>query len=164
MTKKISEEARKYLRSIARRGGKKRAASLNEFERSQLATNAANARWTKENHRIAEDTAQVVKRVIDRLEEIRQREPAAVIRYTGPFPPEIVTGPTMFEQGDVILSPEGLAEWLQIPLSTVRDLCRARSQKRDRYPLPFFKLGKRVRFTKRQVLEWLSKLEQARKS
>ena len=69
--------------------------------------------------------------------------------------------------GDEILSPKQLGAWLEIPLSTIRDLCRTRSQKRDGHlALPFFRIGKRVRFNKTDVLLWLTKLEaaQARKS
>ncbi|MBZ5572609.1 MAG: helix-turn-helix domain-containing protein [Acidobacteriia bacterium] len=95
-------------------------------------------------------------------------EPVGVSRADG-FAPvvlrrEDVTGPTGLQEGDQILTPEGLSEWLQIPVSTVRDLCRKRSQKRDKHPLPFFHVGKRVRFNKTEVMQWLSKLEQARKS
>jgi predicted DNA-binding transcriptional regulator AlpA len=67
------------------------------------------------------------------------------------------------QPGDDILTPQALADWLQIPISTVRDLCRTRSQTRDQFPLPFLKIGKRTRFNRTEVLSWLSKLEAARK-
>lgn len=73
-------------------------------------------------------------------------------------------GPTAMQASDEILSPQQLSAWLQVPVSTVRELCRTRAQKRDRYPLPYLKVGKRVRFNKTEVVSWLSKLEQARRN
>jgi helix-turn-helix protein len=64
---------------------------------------------------------------------------------------------------DEILSPQQLSAWLQIPVSTVRELCRSRSQKRDgALALPCFHVGKRIRFNKTAVLTWLTKLEAQR--
>lgn len=68
--------------------------------------------------------------------------------------------PTMYMDGDEILTPEQLSEWLQIPVSTVRDLCRTRAQKRDRHPLPLHHIGKRVRFYRSEIVSWLSHLSE----
>jgi hypothetical protein len=104
--------------------------------------------------------------LIDRLSQIRH-EPMGKAYLDGI---EFTVGPRRSDrlyglaEGDAILTPQSLADWLQIPVTTVRELCRKRAQARDRYPLPFFHVGKRVRFNKREVLTWLTKLEAARKN
>jgi excisionase family DNA binding protein len=64
--------------------------------------------------------------------------------------------------GDELLTPQALAELLQIPVTSVRDLCRRRTQARDKFPLPYLRIGRRMRFNKREVYAWLGKLEGSR--
>ena len=60
--------------------------------------------------------------------------------------------------GDELLTPAQMGEWLQLSESTIHELCRTRAQQK-RNPLPFFKVGRAVRFNKTEIMKWLSQLE-----
>jgi|SRR6516164_9054498 excisionase family DNA binding protein len=62
------------------------------------------------------------------------------------------------ETNDEILTPAQLGDWLQLSESTIHELCRTRAQER-RNPMPFFKVGRAVRFNKTEVVKWLTNLE-----
>jgi len=47
MTKKLTDEFRKYLASLGRKGGKARTQKMTPKERKELARKAAQARWAK---------------------------------------------------------------------------------------------------------------------
>jgi predicted DNA-binding transcriptional regulator AlpA len=51
------------------------------------------------------------------------------------------------------------AELLGMPESRLYDMTRSRAQARMAHPIPFFKLGKRVAFTKSGLEAWIEKLQ-----
>jgi len=56
-----------------------------------------------------------------------------------------------------LLTPQQLAALLQITVSSIRELCRHRTQVRSKNPLPHFKIhGKAVRFRRSDVEQWLA--------
>ncbi len=50
-----------------------------------------------------------------------------------------------------LLTPQELAEWLQVPLSWVYD----RTRKSGPEKLPFYKIGKYLRFAEQEVIDYL---------
>ncbi len=50
-----------------------------------------------------------------------------------------------------LLTPQELAEWLQVPLSWVYD----RTRKSGPEKLPFYKIGKYLRFVEDEVIDYL---------
>jgi hypothetical protein len=60
------------------------------------------------------------------------------------------------EPGD-LLTPEELAAWLKVKPSWVFEQTRQRAKTRNKNPLPCLRLGKYVRFSRRQVAEWLGR-------
>jgi predicted DNA-binding transcriptional regulator AlpA len=56
-----------------------------------------------------------------------------------------------------ILTPEQLAQRLQVSKSWVFEQTRNRAKVRNKNPLPCIRLGKYIRFSWSQVCEWMSK-------
>jgi hypothetical protein len=56
-----------------------------------------------------------------------------------------------------ILTPEQLAERLQVKVSWVFEQTRERAKIRNKTPLPCIRLGKYLRFSWPQVCEWMSR-------
>jgi hypothetical protein len=70
--------------------------------------------------------------------------------------PKLATMPSpRLEPGD-LLTPEQLAERLQVPKSWVFEQTRGRAKVRSKTPLPCIRLGKYLRFSWVQVCEWMS--------
>ncbi len=69
-----------------------------------------------------------------------------------PRKPHPATQPT-----DGILTPEQLAERLQVPVSWVYEQTRHRGQVRNTDPLPYRKMGRYLRFNWNEVKEWLDR-------
>jgi hypothetical protein len=61
--------------------------------------------------------------------------------------------PVSPEPGDLL--PQQLAEWLKVKPSWIFEQTRQRAKTRNKNPLPCLRLGKYVRFSRRQVTEWL---------
>ena len=55
-----------------------------------------------------------------------------------------------------ILTPDQVAERLQIKRSTVYELTRRRSQRGSRRPLPVLRVGKYLRFRWSEIEQWLN--------
>jgi hypothetical protein len=55
-----------------------------------------------------------------------------------------------------LLTPEQLAERLQVPKSWVFEQTRERAKVRNKSPLPCIRLGKYLRFSWIQVCEWMA--------
>jgi predicted DNA-binding transcriptional regulator AlpA len=51
------------------------------------------------------------------------------------------------------------ASLLGMPEARLYDLTRSRAQARQEHPIPFFKLGKRVAFTRSGLEAWILKLQ-----
>jgi hypothetical protein len=65
----------------------------------------------------------------------------------------------MFEQFPEILTKGDLANLLQCEPASIYEACRSRSQQRQQYPLPFFKLfNGELRFRKSAIISWLDNL------
>ena len=62
--------------------------------------------------------------------------------------------PTRLDPAD-ILTPEQLAERLQVKKSWIFEQTRARAKTRNTRPLPCIRLGKYIRFSWTRVSEWL---------
>jgi predicted DNA-binding transcriptional regulator AlpA len=62
--------------------------------------------------------------------------------------------PTRLDPLD-ILTPEQLADRLQVKKSWIFEQTRARSKTRNAHPLPCIRLGKYIRFSWSQVSEWM---------
>ena len=60
-----------------------------------------------------------------------------------------------------LLTPDQLAEWLQVTRRSVYELCstRARGQDKQTTPLPHLKVAGKLRFNKAAVTVWLQALE-----
>jgi hypothetical protein len=69
-------------------------------------------------------------------------------------PPQTIQ-PARFDPED-ILTPEQLAERLQVSKSWVFEQTRNRAKVRNKKPLPCIRLGKYLRFSWIQVCEWLA--------
>jgi predicted DNA-binding transcriptional regulator AlpA len=67
----------------------------------------------------------------------------------------VPTNPPRLEPGD-ILTPEQLAERLQVSTSWVFEQTRQRAKVRNDNPLPCIRLGKYLRFSWAQVCEWMA--------
>jgi hypothetical protein len=63
-------------------------------------------------------------------------------------------GTVNLEPGD-ILTPAQLAERLQVSTSWVFEQTRRRAKTRTKNPLPCIRLGKYIRFSWRDVCEWM---------
>jgi len=61
-----------------------------------------------------------------------------------------------------ILTPEQLAERLQVKRSWVYEQTRYRAEVRNADPLPFIKLGLYLRFDWKDVLAWLERQKHSR--
>ena len=58
-----------------------------------------------------------------------------------------------------LMTPQETADFLRIPLKSLRELTRNRTQVRSRSPLPCFKLHKKaIRFDKQAVVAWVNEL------
>ncbi len=57
-----------------------------------------------------------------------------------------------------ILTIDEVAEWLKLKRTSVYELTRERSQKKQPHPIPFIKVAGKVRFVRRDVEEWVEKL------
>jgi hypothetical protein len=55
-----------------------------------------------------------------------------------------------------LLTPQQLADRLQVPKSWIFEQTRQRAKVRSKHPLPCLRLGKYLRFSWVQVSEWLS--------
>ncbi len=56
-----------------------------------------------------------------------------------------------------------LAAWLKVPVSTIYELTREkRAKARDRKVLPHVKVGRQMRFSKRDVINWLHAQQEAK--
>lgn len=64
-----------------------------------------------------------------------------------------------YKEGDELLSLDELAQRLKISKTTAYGLTRHRAKVRSAQPLPFFKIGKELRFNWSAVVEWLNALE-----
>jgi len=89
--------------------------------------------------------------------EFRAREKYQVT-HTGP---NFVHLYGEFRPDDELLTPEQLAERLQVKKSTIYEMTRHRGKvragKRHHEPLPYRKVGKYVRFIWREVCDWIDK-------
>jgi excisionase family DNA binding protein len=54
------------------------------------------------------------------------------------------------------LTVEQLSSWLQVKPSTVYEWTRSRSTGKHSKPLPVVKVGRQLRFSKKDVIEWLN--------
>jgi predicted DNA-binding transcriptional regulator AlpA len=63
---------------------------------------------------------------------------------------------SVLDPGD-ILTPQQLADRLQVSKSWVFEQTRNRSKVRNKHPLPCLRLGKYLRFSWAAVSEWLTK-------
>lgn len=61
-----------------------------------------------------------------------------------------------------VLTPEELAALLKMNRGQVYTLCKTRSRKRMRHPLPVVRINGNLRFMKSQVIDWLKSLEEVR--
>lgn len=57
-----------------------------------------------------------------------------------------------------LLTLEEVGEILKIKPSSVYELTRGRSQKKQQHPIPFVKIAGKVRFSREAVQQWLLKL------
>ncbi len=64
---------------------------------------------------------------------------------------------TVASSAAVLLTPQQLAERLNVPVSWVREKTRERARVRDKDPLPAVRLGKYVRFSWPAVEAWLAR-------
>ena len=62
---------------------------------------------------------------------------------------------------ETLLTPEQIAEVLQMKPASVYELTRERSQKKHPHPIPFLKVAGKVRFSRDAVQQWLLKLQGA---
>ena len=58
-------------------------------------------------------------------------------------------------QPEDLLTPDELAERLKVPKSWVFEQTRLRAKVRNKMPLPCLRLGKYLRFSWKQVSEWM---------
>jgi excisionase family DNA binding protein len=65
-----------------------------------------------------------------------------------------------FHSNDTLLTVDEVAQFLKLPKSTVYELTRNRSRMQGQEPIPCFKVGKRLRFSKDDVVGWLDRLSQ----
>jgi excisionase family DNA binding protein len=63
-----------------------------------------------------------------------------------------------FHETDTLLTVDETAKLLKLPRSTVYELTRTRGQE-NALPLPAFKVGRRLRFSKAAIINWLTQLE-----
>ena len=78
---------------------------------------------------------------------------------TAPKLAAIPANPQRLDPGD-ILTPEQLAERLQVSKSWVFEQTRNRAKVRNKNPLPCIRLGKYLRFSWVQVCEWMAQVGQ----
>jgi hypothetical protein len=54
---------------------------------------------------------------------------------------------------------DDLSAMLQMDKTALKDKTEARAQRTDKYPIPFFKVGRDTRFKRERIIEWLEKLQ-----
>jgi excisionase family DNA binding protein len=62
---------------------------------------------------------------------------------------------------EALLTPEQVGELLQLKPSSVYELTRERSQKKQPHPIPFVKIAGKVRFSREAVNRWVLTLQGA---
>ncbi len=67
------------------------------------------------------------------------------------------------DSGGQVMTITDVAALLQLPVSAIREMCKARAQ-RGVHPLPFTKLnGKAIRFDRVKVMRWLETMPEKRR-
>jgi hypothetical protein len=60
-----------------------------------------------------------------------------------------------------LLTASEVGQWLKLKPTSVYEMTRERSQKRQTHPIPFLKVAGKVRFSRVAVQQWLLRLEGA---
>jgi hypothetical protein len=63
---------------------------------------------------------------------------------------------TAYYQGDDLMSPQEVADWLKVKPSWVKEQTRERAKVRSKNPMPFARVGKYARFSRMRIAEWLA--------
>jgi len=63
-----------------------------------------------------------------------------------------------FDPSDEVWSPKQVAQFLGLTVSWVYEATRGRTQLRSVHPVPFKRVGKYLRFSKKAVQDWFYKL------
>ena len=63
------------------------------------------------------------------------------------------------DSGNDIMSLDDLSAMLQKERKLLKDMTEARAQATDAHPIPFFKVGRSVRFVRSRIIEWLEQLQ-----
>jgi len=58
-----------------------------------------------------------------------------------------------------LLTVEELATWLKVSERSIREMCRDRSRKNQKKPIPIVRIGRAVRFSRESITAWLHQLE-----
>ena len=83
---------------------------------------------------------------------------------------DVGAGPqAMFQPTDELLTPQQLADRLQVKLSTVYELSRRRGRLRasrlpGREPMPCHKIGKFLRFSWQEIVSWMNRQMEAQRA
>jgi excisionase family DNA binding protein len=135
---KVPKQVREYMAHLGKRSAKARMSKIPPEERVLIATNAARRRWSQCGPSWFEET--VASLLSNRKLEIKGGE------FYG------------FAPSDELLDIDQLAQRLQVPKSTIYELCRHRSRIKGTQ-LPAFKIGRRLKFRWSAVCEWITTLE-----
>jgi hypothetical protein len=63
------------------------------------------------------------------------------------------------DSGNDVMTLDDLSAMLQIDRSALKDMTEVRAQRTDKYPIPFFKVGRNTRFMRDKIIEWREKLQ-----
>lgn len=132
--------------ALGKRGGLARSKRLTKAQRSQSAALAASHRWASQREHLIRVVHEWQTAYVDSFKV----EGSSALE---------VSGPVSYREGDELLNLEELAQRLKISKTTAYGLTRKRAKVRSIQPLPYFKIGKELRFNWSAVVEWLNALE-----
>src|SRR5215470_6962376 len=136
---KISKQVSAYMSALGKRSGKARLKKIAPEQRVLIARQAANSRWARRNQWWKETTLGLLD---NRPLQMKDGE------YYG------------FAPTDELLGINEVALRLQVPKSTIYELCRHRGRIQGKQ-LPHFKIGRLLKFRWSAVCEWMTELEKA---
>ena len=136
---KVSTQVSRYMSALGKRSGKARLKKIPPEQRVLIARKAAVHRWTADSKWWTETTMALLD---NRPLQLKDGE------YYG------------FAPTDELLGITEVALRLQVPKSTIYELCRRRSRIEGKQ-LPHFKIGRLLKFRWSAVCEWMTELEKA---
>jgi excisionase family DNA binding protein len=137
-TVKVPKQVSKYMAEMGKRSARARLKKISPEQRVLIASNAARTRWAFQGPSWYQEN--IASLLSNRKLEIKDGQ------FYG------------FAPADELLDITQLAERLQVPKSTIYELCRHRSRIKGTQ-LPAFKIGRRLKFRWSAVCDWISTLE-----